>query len=98
MVHGEDIRRPLGARGDHPAEHLTTLAEVYKKTGAPLRAKKRLDGLKLEATDVDWSTGDGPEVRGTVHVVDPRDGRPHGRARRLRRPRRRNAAGDANAR
>jgi uncharacterized protein (TIGR03083 family) len=64
MVHGEDIRRPLGGRGDHPAEHLTTLAEAYKKTGAPLRAKKRLVGLKLEATDVDWSTGDGPEVRG----------------------------------
>ncbi len=64
MVHGEDIRRPLGARGDHPAEHLTTLADLYKKTGAPLRAKKRLDGLKLEATDVDWSTGEGPEVRG----------------------------------
>jgi uncharacterized protein (TIGR03083 family) len=64
MVHGEDIRRPLGTRGDHPAEHLTTLAEMYKKTGAPLRAKKRLVGLKLEATDVDWSTGDGPEVRG----------------------------------
>jgi len=64
MVHGEDIRRPLGARGDHPAEHLTTLAELYKSTGAPLRAKKRLVGLKLEATDVDWSTGDGPEVRG----------------------------------
>jgi uncharacterized protein (TIGR03083 family) len=64
MVHGEDIRRPLGARGDHPKEHLSTLAELYKKTGAPLRAKQRLVGLRLEATDVDWSTGDGPEVRG----------------------------------
>jgi uncharacterized protein (TIGR03083 family) len=64
MVHGEDIRRPLGARGDHPADHLTTLAELYKKTGAPLRAKKRLDGLRLQATDVDWSTGTGPEVTG----------------------------------
>ena len=64
MVHGEDIRRALGAKGDHPAEHLTTLAELYKKTGAPLRAKKRLVGLRLEATDVSWSTGTGPEVRG----------------------------------
>jgi uncharacterized protein (TIGR03083 family) len=64
MVHGEDIRRALGATGEHPAEHLTTLAEVYKKTGAPLRAKKRLEGLRLEATDVSWSTGEGPEVRG----------------------------------
>ena len=64
MCHGEDIRRALGAKGEHPAEHLVTLAEFYKKTGAPLRAKKRLPGLKLTATDVDWSTGDGPEVSG----------------------------------
>jgi len=64
MVHGEDIRRAVGARGEHPSEHLTTLAEYYKKTGAPLRAKKRLEGLKLQATDVDWSSGEGPEVRG----------------------------------
>jgi uncharacterized protein (TIGR03083 family) len=64
MVHGEDIRRALGAKGEHAADHLTTLAELYKKTGAPLRAKKRLAGLKLRATDVDWSTGEGPEVAG----------------------------------
>ena len=64
MVHGEDIRRSQGARGEHPAEHLVTLAEMYKKTGAPLRAKKRVAGLKLRATDVDWSTGEGPEVTG----------------------------------
>jgi len=64
LVHGEDIRRALGARGEHPAEHLTTLAELYKKTGAPLRANKRVEGLKLQATDVDWSTGAGPEVEG----------------------------------
>jgi uncharacterized protein (TIGR03083 family) len=64
MVHGEDIRRPLGARGDHPADHLTTLASMYVKTGAPLHGKRRAAGLKLVATDVDWSSGDGPEVRG----------------------------------
>jgi uncharacterized protein (TIGR03083 family) len=64
MVHGEDIRRPLGARGDHPSEHLVTLADMYKNTGAPLRGKKRIEGLTLTATDVDWNTGTGPEVRG----------------------------------
>ena len=64
MVHGEDIRRSLGAKGEHPAEHLVTLADLYKKTGAPLRAKKRLEGLKLTASDVDWSSGEGPEVSG----------------------------------
>jgi uncharacterized protein (TIGR03083 family) len=64
MVHGEDIRRSQGGRGDHPNEHLVTLAEMYKKTGAPLHGKKRVVGLKLRATDVDWSSGDGPEVAG----------------------------------
>ena len=64
MVHGEDIRRALGQPGEHPAEHLVTLAEYYKGTGAPLRGKKRLVGLRLEATDVDWSTGEGRLVRG----------------------------------
>jgi uncharacterized protein (TIGR03083 family) len=64
MVHGEDIRRALGSPGEHPPEHLITLAEFYKSTGPPLRGKKRLAGLRLEATDVDWSTGDGQLVRG----------------------------------
>jgi uncharacterized protein (TIGR03083 family) len=64
MVHGEDIRRSQGTKGEHDADHLVTLAELYKKTGAPLRAKKRVAGLKLRATDVDWATGEGPEVSG----------------------------------
>jgi uncharacterized protein (TIGR03083 family) len=64
MVHGEDIRRALGAKGEHPAEHLTTLAEMYRKTGAPLHGKRRSAGLRLVATDTDWSAGEGPEVRG----------------------------------
>ena len=61
-----------------------TLAEAYKKTGPPLHGKKRVAGLKLQATDVDWSTRRRSRGDGTVHVVDPRDGRPHRRARRLR--------------
>ncbi len=64
MVHGEDIRRAQGSRGEHPEEHLVTLADLYKNAGAPLRAKKRVVGLKLQATDADWSTGEGPEVAG----------------------------------
>ena len=64
MVHGEDIRRALGTKGEHPEAHLVALADAYKKTGTPLHGKKRVVGLKLRATDVDWSTGDGPEVTG----------------------------------
>lgn len=64
MCHGEDIRRAVGRRGEHPAEHVEALAEMYKKTGTPIRAKKRIAGLRLRATDVNWTSGDGPEVGG----------------------------------
>jgi uncharacterized protein (TIGR03083 family) len=64
MVHGEDIRRALGSKGDHPAAHLLAVANAYCKTGKPLNGKSRASGLRLVATDVDWSTGSGPEVKG----------------------------------
>ena len=64
MVHGEDIRRALGSKGEHPADHLIALAEAYRKTGKPLRGKARSEGLRLVASDIDWSAGEGPEVRG----------------------------------
>jgi uncharacterized protein (TIGR03083 family) len=66
MVHGEDIHRALGTKGEHPADHLVTLASMYCKTGAPLHGKRRSAGLKLVATDVDWTAGEGPEVKGPV--------------------------------
>ena len=64
MVHGEDIRRPLGIAGEHRPEHLVTLADMYVKTGGPLHGKRRSAGLHLTATDTDWSFGDGPQVAG----------------------------------
>jgi uncharacterized protein (TIGR03083 family) len=64
MVHGEDIRRATGTRGDYKDTHLIALADAYKATGAPLNGKKRVAGLKFTATDVGWTTGSGPEVQG----------------------------------
>ena len=65
-VHGEDLRRALGRRGEHPEEQLVTLAEMYKGTGAPIGGKKRIKGLRLTASDAEWSSGDGPEVSGAA--------------------------------
>jgi hypothetical protein len=38
--------------------------ELYKTTGFPVGTKKRIAGLRLVATDIDWSYGTGPEVTG----------------------------------
>ena len=63
-MHGEDIRRALGRRGEHPAERLEPLAEMYAGTKAPIYGKRRTEGLSFRATDGNWSIGSGPEVAG----------------------------------
>ena len=67
IVHAEDVRRALGsAPRTRPIEHLTTIADYYKKAGPPIRARKRVAGLKFTASDAPWSTGEGPEVTGPI--------------------------------
>jgi len=63
-VHGEDIRRALGGRGEHPAERLQPLAEMYAATRAPIDGRRRAEGLSFRATDGNWSIGEGREVAG----------------------------------
>jgi uncharacterized protein (TIGR03083 family) len=64
ILHGEDIRRPLGIPHSYPPEALTRVADFYKGSNLLLGSKKRITGLTLRATDVEWSTGTGPEVSG----------------------------------
>ena len=64
LVHSEDIRRPLGISHSYPIGAVTRVADFYKGSNLLIGSKKRIDGLKLQATDADWSTGDGPEVAG----------------------------------
>lgn len=64
MVHGEDIRRALGDRGEHPSEHVAAIGAGYATSKKPLNGRVRTQGLSLRATDGDFTWGDGPEVAG----------------------------------
>src|SRR4051812_23213567 len=66
IVHCEDIRRPLGIKHDYPADALTRVADFYKGSNLVIGTKKRIAGLQLRATDVDWAHGEGPEVSGPM--------------------------------
>jgi hypothetical protein len=66
IVHGEDIRRPLGLRRDHPIAVLTSLAGYYQGADLVVMAKGRIGGLRLEATDGPFAVGSGPLVSGTT--------------------------------
>lgn len=66
IVHGEDIRRPLGIRRAYPIETLTRVAENYQGSDLVVLAKGRIRGLRLVAVDGPFSTGSGPLVSGTT--------------------------------
>ncbi|NUR85315.1 MAG: maleylpyruvate isomerase family mycothiol-dependent enzyme [Nonomuraea sp.] len=66
VVHGEDIRRPLGIRRDHPIETVTALAEFYGGSNQMLPGRRRIQGLRLEATDGPYRAGAGPLVAGST--------------------------------
>jgi uncharacterized protein (TIGR03083 family) len=73
LIHQQDIRRPLGLTRTIPAERLTPiLAMSLTRSGSATLvpgSHKRAAGLRLVATDIDWSAGDGPEVRGTGEAL-----------------------------
>lgn len=66
IVHGEDIRGPLGIHRDHPITTLTAVADYYQGSDMVLPARSRIKGLRLTATDSTFATGTGPLVSGTT--------------------------------
>ena len=66
IVHGEDIRRPLGIERDYPVTTVTAVAGYYQGSDLPVNTKKRASGLRLTATDGPFTAGAGPQVSGTT--------------------------------
>jgi hypothetical protein len=66
VIHAEDIRRPLGVGHAYPPAAVVRVADFLKGSNLLIGTKNRIAGLRLRATDAEWSTGDGPEVSGPV--------------------------------
>ena len=65
VVHGEDIRRPLGITRSYPREAVLRALAYQAHTWVGLGgAKQHVAGLRLVATDHGVSLGEGTEVRG----------------------------------
>jgi uncharacterized protein (TIGR03083 family) len=70
LVHHQDIRRPLGQLREIPEERLVAaLDSLFTTMGGSMPARKRLKGLKVTATDLGWTKGDGPELRGPAEAI-----------------------------
>ncbi|WP_242888138.1 maleylpyruvate isomerase family mycothiol-dependent enzyme [Actinomadura litoris] len=65
VVHGEDIRRPLGLAREYPQEAVVRALRLQARTSASLGgAKETASRVRLTATDAGVSIGEGPEVSG----------------------------------
>jgi uncharacterized protein (TIGR03083 family) len=64
LVHHQDIRRALGHDRQIPEARVVAVLDATPRLGSVFGAKRRTKGLRFEASDVDWSWGDGPAVIG----------------------------------
>jgi uncharacterized protein (TIGR03083 family) len=63
MIHQQDIRRPLGIARTIPVERLCAALD-FVRFSPTIRGAWLARGVRLVATDFDWSYGKGPEARG----------------------------------
>jgi len=68
MIHHQDIRRPLGLPRDIPADRLTAVLD-FARYAPLLRGVWRARGVRLVATDLDWSFGRGPQAVGSGEAL-----------------------------
>ncbi len=69
IIHCQDIFVPLGIDRDAGAAAVLAALAISVPQGPPLRTGRRVAGLRLHATDLDWQWGQGEEVTGTGEAL-----------------------------
>ncbi|WP_243060892.1 maleylpyruvate isomerase family mycothiol-dependent enzyme [Nocardioides sp. SR21] len=69
LVHTQDIAVPLGIDHPVPTDAGVTAFHRIWSMGWPFHARKKLAGLRLEATDADLAVGEGAVVRGPLSAL-----------------------------
>jgi uncharacterized protein (TIGR03083 family) len=68
VIHALDIRRPLNVERTVPGNRMVLVAaDLWSSRFFP--GHKLFAGLRVEATDADWSAGDGPVIRGPIEEL-----------------------------
>lgn len=67
-IHHQDIRRALNLHRTIDQKQLRSVLS-FAQTAPTLPVKKNARGLRLVATDLDWTSGSGPEVTGPGEAV-----------------------------
>jgi uncharacterized protein (TIGR03083 family) len=76
LVHGQDIRHPLGLSTQPDIRALTAVAQFYARRNFTVRSKSLASGVRMLATDGPFTSGAGPQVAGpTLALVMTMAGR-----------------------
>jgi uncharacterized protein (TIGR03083 family) len=69
LCHAQDIARPLGRAYPMPVDAASIAADHIWARPFPFRARRRLRGFELSATDIDWRVGSGDRVEGPMAAL-----------------------------
>jgi uncharacterized protein (TIGR03083 family) len=70
LIHNQDIRRPTSRPRTIPEVRLSRALELVCTEAGPLfNPRRNVAGLKLHASDIGWTTGDGPAVQGPGEAI-----------------------------
>lgn len=70
LIHNQDIRRPAGKPRTIPEARLHRALHLARTEASLLFSPRRnVSGLKLCATDIAWTAGDGPAVQGPGEAI-----------------------------
>ena len=66
VIHGLDVTVPLGVPRRSPDQTIRVGLDDLTAGGVQEHFGTRIDGRSLQATDLDWSYGSGPALRGAA--------------------------------
>ncbi len=69
VIHHQDMRRPLDQQRIVPEARLRVALGVAARWPMGTGAARRRRGVRLCATDIEWTLGDGPAVCGTAETI-----------------------------
>lgn len=69
LIHHQDVRRPLGLPPRVVPPERLRVALNFALWAPPIRGARRLRGVRVAATDLNWKFGAGPDACGTGEAV-----------------------------
>jgi uncharacterized protein (TIGR03083 family) len=69
VVHSSDVAAALGKPFTLPTADYIAALDHLKQTQPVFKSKERVAGLRLRATDAEWTNGEGPLVEGPIQQL-----------------------------